>query len=250
VSTWSTSQALLFPWLFVIPAEILGLLIDGVIYAAQDGSLPGPPRNERKKLTWTDISYTAFNRIIGLPIISFLNVRAIWGSSAVDWSMEKDAFTFWNTVVGFLVVFSLCDLVYYLGHRIVHGVPWLYNVVHKHHHGEPLPIRGWFDTCNAHPTDFFYTGFATSPVSTLWLMPMIGVKIHIVTVAVMMYTVMFVGALGHCRLDFNVGFFNTRFHAGHHAMFKYNYAQNIELWDRIFGTYKALPVPKDGKKVE
>ena len=26
VSTWTTSQMLLFPWLFIIPAEILGLM--------------------------------------------------------------------------------------------------------------------------------------------------------------------------------------------------------------------------------
>ena len=59
---------------------------------------------------------------------------------------------------------------------------------------------------------------------------------------------MFVGALGHSRLDIDIWFFRTRFHAGHHAMFKYNYAQNIELWDRLFGTYKELP-DKDRKTI-
>lgn len=250
VADWSVNQAALFPWLFIIPAEILALLIDGIIWAASDGGLPGLPRGERPKLTWTDISYCYFNRIVMLPFVAFLNVRAIWASSAVDWALEKSAFTFSNTVIGFLAVFCLADFVYYVGHRVVHGNPVLYNFIHKHHHGEPLPIRGWFDTCNAHPTDFFYTGFSTSPVSVLWLMPFLGVRIHIVTVAIMMYTVMFVGALGHSRLDFNLGFFNTRFHAGHHSMFKYNYAQNIELWDRLFGTYKELPVPAKGTKVE
>jgi len=251
VSTWTLTQGLIFPFLFSVPAEILALLIDVIIWAAKDGGLPGPARNERKALTWTDYKYTYFNRVVMLPFVAFLNVKAIWASSAIDWTMEASAFTFWNTVVGFLFIFSLGDLVYYIGHRVVHGTPWLYNFVHKHHHGEPLPIRGWFDTCNAHPTDFFYTGFSTSPVSVLWLMPLIGVRAHIVTVAIMMYTVMFVGALGHSRLDFNLGFFNSRFHAGHHSMFKYNYAQNIELWDRLFGTYKELPFPPKGsKKVE
>ena len=50
------------------------------------------------------------------------------------------------------------------------------------------------------------------------------------------------GALGHGRLDFTVGFFNTRFHAGHHANSTCNFAQNIELWDRLFGTYIPLNV--------
>ena len=48
----------------------------------------------------------------------------------------------------------------------------------------------------------------------------------------------FVGSLGHCRLDLSIFFFNTRFHAGHHAYSKCNFAQNIELWDRLFGTYR------------
>ena len=43
-----------------------------------------------------------------------------------------------------------------------------------------------------------------------------------------------------CRLDLNIGVFNTRFHAGHHAYARCNFAQNIELWDRLFGTYKEL----------
>jgi len=134
-------------------------------------------------------------------------------------------------------------------HRIVHANPALYNFVHKHHHQDAYPIRGWLDTCNAHPTDFFYTGFSTSPISVLWLAPLVGLDVHIATIGVLLYSNMFVGALGHCRLDLDIGIFRTRFHAGHHAMFKYNYAQNIELWDRLFGTYKELPMPnKDNKK--
>ena len=54
----------------------------------------------------------------------------------------------------------------------------LYSFIHKHHHGEAEPIRGWADTCNAHPTDFFYTGFCTSPMSVLWLMP-VSALVHV-----------------------------------------------------------------------
>ena len=49
-------------------------------------------------------------------------------------------------------------------------------------------------------------------------------------------------ALGHCRLDIDVGFFNTRFHAGHHSTSRTNFAQNIEIWDRLFGTYEPVKV--------
>merc|ERR1711937_215043 len=77
-----------------------------------------------------------------------------------------------------VICFALSDFTYYAGHRIVHRWPAVYKFVHKHHHGEAEPIRGWADTCNAHPTDFFYTGFCTSPLSSLWLFP--PGSIHIV----------------------------------------------------------------------
>lgn len=235
-SSWTLQEAILFPLIFIIPAEILALLIDGVIWLTEYMCLPrldGPAREDRPKLQWRDILYVAFNRTCVLPFVAWLNVTAIWNSNAVVWDMEQ--MTLFNTLVMGVVIFSLSDLVYYIGHRVVHHYPILYGFIHKHHHQEPIPIRGWFDTCNAHPTDFFYTGFSTSPVSVLWLMPLQSV--HVAALAVVMYCVMFVGALGHSRLDFNIGVFNSRFHAGHHAMFNVNYAQNIELWDRIFGTF-------------
>lgn len=245
LSTWSAYQFVFFIAVFVIPAEILAKVIDVIIYFLGRGkdSLPLRPTGVYPPLAFTDNFYIYFNRIIMLPIVSWLNVRCIWNSKAVVWDGDL---TFFNTFVGFIIVFSLSDLVYYTGHRVVHSIPWLYNFVHKHHHQESHPRNGWADTCNAHPTDFFYTGFSTSPVSVLWVMP--ANSIHIKTLGILLYCVMFVGAMGHSRLDMDFKFFNTRFHAGHHAMFKYNYAQNIELWDRIFGTYKELEVPAKKKQ--
>jgi len=250
VSTWTAFQCVLFPVLFVLPAEILAKVIDVIILFLGWGkqALPERPSGVYPPLTTTDNFYIWFNRLIMLPFVSFLNIRIIWNSKAVVY--DPEGMTLINTVVAFIVIFALSDLVYYTGHRVVHSIPWLYNFVHKHHHQESHPRRGWADTCNAHPTDFFYTGFSTSPMSVLWLMP--ANFVHINTIGILLYCVMFVGALGHSRLDLDIWFFNTRFHAGHHAMFKYNYAQNIEFWDRVFGTYKELPVEemKRAKKVE
>jgi sterol desaturase/sphingolipid hydroxylase (fatty acid hydroxylase superfamily) len=48
---------------------------------------------------------------------------------------------------------------------------------------------------------------------------------HIYAIAACLYYNAFAGALGHCRLDFNLGFFNTRFHAGHHLLSVCNFSQ-------------------------
>lgn len=180
------------------------------------------------------LSYIWFNRLIVLPFLSLLIVKCVFSSSAVVYD-GKDL-NWANGLGGFAVVFALADFTYYASHRIVHSFPAIYKFVHKHHHGESEPIRGWADTCNAHPTDFFYTGFCTSPLSVLWLMP--AGSVHVYAIAACLWVNSFVGSLGHCRLDLNVGIFDTRFHAGHHTHSKCNFAQNIELWDRLFGTYK------------
>ena len=70
--------------------------------------------------------------------------------------------------------------------------------------------------------------------------------VHIYAIGACLWINSFVGSLGHCRLDLNWGVFNTRFHAGHHSKSTCNFAQNIELWDRLFGTYKDLRMNKVG----
>jgi len=243
VSTWSVNQMLLFPWLFIIPAEILGMISSSLIYFLGSSKTDLPyGKTTHVPLGSTDLQYIWFNRLVMLPFISFLIVRTVWNSDAIVYDMDQ--LNMMNGLVAFIIVFSLSDLTYYTGHRIVHKHKWLYVFVHKHHHGEAEPIRGWADTCNAHPTDFFYTGFTTSPMSSLWLMP--AGSVHIVAIAACLWINSFVGSLGHCRLDLNWGVFNTRFHAGHHAYSTCNFAQNIEVWDRLFGTYRDLDV--DGKK--
>jgi sterol desaturase/sphingolipid hydroxylase (fatty acid hydroxylase superfamily) len=235
VAEWSGGQMLLFPVLFVVPTEILALICDFILWKCGMGL---PLRKSYPPLAPTDYFYVWFNRLLVLPVISFLIIRAVFGASCIVWEMEN--MTFMNTIVAAVVVFSLSDLTYYTGHRIVHKVPLLYGIVHKHHHQESHPRRGWVDTANAHPLDFFYTGFCTAPCSVLWCLP--TGTVHIVAVALAMHAVMFVGALGHSRIDINIGVFDSRFHAGHHALTTCNYAQNIELWDRLFGTYRALPM--------
>jgi len=248
VGTWTMEQMLVFPWLFIIPAEMLGAISSTMILVLGskpwgfemlgDMDLPhGRVTGKPLPFKW-DWFYITFNRLVMLPFISWLIVTCVWNSEAVVYpeGANPTPVDFFNGIVAFAVVFALSDFTYYASHRIVHRFPTLYTFIHKHHHGEAEPIRGWADTCNAHPTDFFYTGFCTSPMSVLWLMP--KGSVHIYAIAACLWVNSFVGSLGHCRLDLNVFFFNTRFHAGHHGRSTCNFAQNIELWDRIFGTYK------------
>lgn len=245
IATWTVEQMFLFPWLFIIPAEILGAISSMMIYiwGKVETDLPHG-RTTHVPLSTRDLTYIWFNRLVVLPFLSWLIVGTVWNSQAVVYDMEELSWK--NGLVAGLICFSLSDFTYYAGHRIVHKWPAVYKFVHKHHHGEAEPIRGWADTCNAHPTDFFYTGFCTSPLSSLWVFP--TGSIHIVAIGACMWINSFVGSLGHCRLDLNWGVFNTRFHAGHHKYSNCNFAQNIELWDRLFCTYRDLEVEEVKQK--
>ena len=165
-STWTTHQILFWPFLFIIPAEILGWFTDLVVYCSK---ISLPPE-KRYVITMKGYVYITFNRLVLMPFLMLWFVRLSWNSRAVVWG-SADALNVFNTLVAFVVVFSLSDLVYYTGHRIVHGNLFLYTLIHKFHHQDSTPTRGWIDSCNATPFDFFYTGVSTMPISTLWLMP-------------------------------------------------------------------------------
>jgi len=69
---------------------------------------------KRKELPWSpDLFYIWINRLVLLPFVSWLNVTVIWNSPAIVW--DFDSFTPYNTLVAFVVVFALSDLVYYTG---------------------------------------------------------------------------------------------------------------------------------------
>merc|ERR1740115_442528 len=102
--------------------------------------LPLLPLEKYPKMDFTAWSYVYFNRFVVLPFLSFIIVKIVLNSSAVVWDMEQ--MSLMNTLLGFVLVFSLSDLTYYTGHRIVHKVPFLYKNVHKHHHKESHPRRG------------------------------------------------------------------------------------------------------------
>jgi len=154
VGDWTTFQKLLFPWLFIIPAEILGLVSSLIIYLLGDEKTDLPyGRTTHVPLSSISKFYIWFNRLLVLPFLSLLIVKNVWASDAVLYKPEE--LTWANGLGGFAVVFALADFTYYASHRFVHAVPAVYKIVHKHHHGESEPIRGWADTCNAHPLDFF-----------------------------------------------------------------------------------------------
>ena len=89
VATWTVAQMFLFPWLFIIPAEILGAISSIMIYmwGKVETDLPHG-RTTHVPLSTRDLTYIWFNRLVVLPFLSWLIVGAVWNSKAVVYDME------------------------------------------------------------------------------------------------------------------------------------------------------------------
>ena len=87
IETWTFFQAFIFPWLFIIPAEMHGGASSALIHflGHKESDLPYG-RTTFKPLNIREYMYIYFNRLAVLPFISYLVVRMVWNSKV---SLER-----------------------------------------------------------------------------------------------------------------------------------------------------------------
>merc|ERR1712224_881094 len=81
--------------------------------------------------------------------------------AGVTVSLGLGEVTFTNTILALLVIFFAADFYYWFLHRAMH-IRALYPYVHKHHHRQSLPERGFADAINEHPIE------QLAGMATLW----------------------------------------------------------------------------------
>jgi sterol desaturase/sphingolipid hydroxylase (fatty acid hydroxylase superfamily) len=123
---------------------------------------------------------------------------------------------------------------------------FIYAYIHKHHHRQSLPKRGYWDAGNEHPieqiigTSLFY--FTIHIVSYF-------IPLHIGLIATHFVLYAALAFLNHTPYDisFNwLGFkYQVRDHSMHHRHPKCNMAQYFMWWDMLAGTYREY---NDGSK--
>jgi len=137
--------------------------------------------------------------------------------------------------VQFVQLFVLADLCFYLAHRLVHAVPWLWRFHAVHHSSEQLD---WLSTFRVHPVDQILNGTIIAwPAVALGFSP----------VAVGAYAVVY--RLHALLLHSNVGlpfgvlgraFASPHYHHWHHAdepgVPNCNFGGQLVIWDRLCGT--------------
>merc|ERR1711924_31568 len=163
--------------------------------------------------------------------------------------------SFLNTVAAMFVIFLLNDLFYAPAHRVLH-VKGIYSYIHKHHHRQVLPERGYWDAGNEHPVEQV-VGMLCAWYS-LQLVPLIT-GLHAFGALVFFVFYAALAMLNHTRFDVKITIpygetflgdslakvfrYQVRDHEMHHRFYTCNYAQYFMGWDYLMGTYKPYVSP-------
>eukprot|EP00746_Dinoflagellata_sp_MGD_P013116 gnl/MRDRNA2_/MRDRNA2_128209_c0_seq1.p1 gnl/MRDRNA2_/MRDRNA2_128209_c0~~gnl/MRDRNA2_/MRDRNA2_128209_c0_seq1.p1 ORF type:complete len:283 (-),score=46.33 gnl/MRDRNA2_/MRDRNA2_128209_c0_seq1:265-1113(-) len=183
-----------------------------------------------------DFCFLAINQAVESVALQYFAQFALDNSKVVR---AAEQLTFGNTVVAVYLIFLVDDFIYYWAHRAMH-LPSLYPYIHKHHHRQALPFRGYFDAANEHPLEqviglsaLMAAFHAVNEVSPWGL--------HAFSVGVFFILYASVAFLNHSEYDVQLGplclGYTVRAHETHHRIGRGCYAQNTMLWDKLFGTF-------------
>lgn len=240
---------LLNPWELPITWWIAGYVairiallgfVDGLCWrlAPRLKQLPsrvGPKPVYQHKINLTDVAYLILN-----SVIEFIFAQQVGHLLMESPLIIRDvrSLGILNSVVAVWMLLVADDMLYAPLHRFMHHQS-VYKWVHKHHHRNTFPARGYIDAANEHP------------VEQVVAMTLHWMAIHIVAVTTGVHVVAVAAhfglkALGACfnHTGFDVQFrvlgleYSVRAHEMHHRKPNTNFAQYVMFWDQLMGTYK------------
>ena len=159
----TTLQGLLNPWEVSTPLWIFGYLalrlallgfVDALVWLVGPYLPPLPSRTGPKpvfqhSINCLDVTYLVINSSIEYVFaqqISFL----LWHAPFI--ARAPDRLGLLNSVVAFWSLLVVDDSMYAPLHKLMHHNA-LYKWVHKHHHRNTFPARGYIDAANEHPVE-------------------------------------------------------------------------------------------------
>lgn len=161
----------------------------------------------------------------------------IWFSPDVPLRMEDIRLS--NTIGALGVMFVVLDLCYAPCHHILH-LPVLYPLIHKHHHRQHFPTRGYLDAGNEHPIEHFIGVLCTwaSVLTAVYV-----VNAHAIIVFLFFNIHAALAMLNHSPYDVQFWGYSVANHEMHHRKFTVNYAQYSMIYDLTMGTFAPYENP-------
>ena len=226
---------------FLLEEIVSGLIIQiftWVNFPRMPSRVPKPIGKGLEHLEMKDYWYLLINQ--GVEAVFLLNLMKY----GLTLPMNLDELNIMNSFVAVYVIFLLDDFFYYFLHRALH-IPLIYPYIHKHHHRQSLPYRGYLDAANESPIEQVL-GLGCVWISVKIVTATFG--LHALSCFIFFAIFAFFAMLNHTPFDFQLGFlglnYTTRAHETHHRLLRCNYAQNTMLWDYIFGTFEDYPQRK------
>ena len=169
----------------------------------------------------------------------------IWYSPHV--SLELNDIGLVNTLGALAVIFMVNDFIYAPCHHLLHW-PSLYPLIHKHHHRQHFPTRGYLDAGNEHPIEHLVG------VLSIWggvLAAVATCRVHGAAIFVYFNLHATLAMLNHS--PYNVRFhlvpglmeYSVGNHEMHHRQFTVNYAQYCMWYDHFMHTFAPYQGPKE-----
>ena len=101
------------------------------------------------KLEWIDYLFLCINSVVEWQFTCHV-IDIVLSSPNFAWRLKDLGLL--NTLPALYLIFAIDDAFYAPLHLLMHR-PWFYPYVHKHHHRQQLPERGYADAGNEHPIE-------------------------------------------------------------------------------------------------
>jgi sterol desaturase/sphingolipid hydroxylase (fatty acid hydroxylase superfamily) len=209
-----------------------------------------------RKDFWLDLFYLFFNFFL-------LNLLILIALSNVTENIFRDFLAIFNLqlasiqlfsvsslpkVISLLIFFIIADFVQWNTHRMMHRIPFLWNVHKTHHSVKEMGFSAHFRYNWVEPV--IYKSFLYIPIALIGGFTLEDVFIvHFITIAI--------GHLNHANLGWDYGFMkyifnNPKMHIWHHGKEMpnktgVNFGISLSIWDYIF---KTDYIPKSGRDIE
>ena len=177
-------------------------------------------------------SLIGYNAIANVLVEAFKDLLGAWGVS----NLVAIQIASWSIMAQLLTLFVVRDFVQWNVHRLLHRVPWLWEV-HKLHHS--VTQMGFAAHLRYHFMEtIVYRFFEYLPLAMIGFGIQDFYMVHIFTLAI--------GHFNHSNIRIPLGplkyiFNNPQMHLWHHAKYipnqmGINFGITLSIWDYLFGT--------------
>jgi len=190
-----------------------------------------------RKWWWNDLIYVFVNRSIISAGVIVLALAVLGLSGWLVPSGVKTAVAgqpYWLQVIEAIIV---ADLGFYSAHRMFHSIPWLWKFHAVHHSIEELD---WLAAARVHPIDQIIT-------KGMSVLPLFALGFADVPIGIFSAIYFWHSFLVHSNVRLNFGplrwlIASPEFHHWHHAnqreAYNTNYAGQLSILDKLFGTMR------------